>query len=290
MVMTAVVATATCCGPVAAATLRGASLVAAAVLLVTRGACDKRRLVGKDASALSTLAGARGGARSVPPCERRNRRIKLLPLENGAYRGATTYLKVEKPRFLFLEGSTGVVAAAEVAAVALPDASAARAGNSVVRAGTSTACTASSVDRPAAGASAPAPDACSSAAAAGSHHSGGARPPSLSSFSSPPEDEYSKVAGGESPCCSRSRNSSSLCSRRSRRRILRSFLRAARSYCCRARTRSGSGRRRVGPRGVQGYPQLGRVKRQNHDGASQRDKKKSGEPLTGGASGSMTND
>jgi hypothetical protein len=176
MVMTAVVATATCCGPVAAATLRGASLVAAAVLLVTRGARDKRRLVGKDASALSALAGARGGARSVPPCERRNRRIKLLPLENGAYRGATTYLKVEKPHFLFLEGSTGVVAAAEVATVALPDASAARAGNSAVRAGTSAACTASSVDRPAAGASAPAPDACSSAAAAGSHLSGGPAP------------------------------------------------------------------------------------------------------------------
>jgi hypothetical protein len=46
---------------------------------------------------------------------------------------------VEKPRFLFLEGSTGVEAAADVATVALPDASAARADASATRAGTSTA-------------------------------------------------------------------------------------------------------------------------------------------------------
>jgi hypothetical protein len=61
MVVTAVVAAVTCCGSVAAATLRGASLVAVAVLPVTRGALDERRLVGMDASALSALAGARGG-------------------------------------------------------------------------------------------------------------------------------------------------------------------------------------------------------------------------------------
>jgi hypothetical protein len=46
MVMNAVVAAATCCGPIAAATLRGASLAATAVLSVTRGALDERRLVG----------------------------------------------------------------------------------------------------------------------------------------------------------------------------------------------------------------------------------------------------
>jgi hypothetical protein len=54
------------------------------------------------------------------------------------------YLRVEKPRFLFIEGSTGAEATADVATVALPDASAARAG-------TSAACATSSVDRPAAG-------------------------------------------------------------------------------------------------------------------------------------------
>jgi hypothetical protein len=69
------------------------------------------------------------------------------------------YLRVEKPRFLFLEGSTGAEAAADVAIIALPDASAARAG-------TSAACAASSVDRPTAGAPALALDACSSAASA----------------------------------------------------------------------------------------------------------------------------
>jgi hypothetical protein len=61
MVMTTAVAVATCCGSVAAATLHRASLVAAAVLPITRGALDERRLVGTDASDLSALADARGG-------------------------------------------------------------------------------------------------------------------------------------------------------------------------------------------------------------------------------------
>jgi hypothetical protein len=61
MVMTAVVAATTSCGSAAAATLRGASLVTAVVLPVTRDALDERRLVGMDVSSLSALAGARGG-------------------------------------------------------------------------------------------------------------------------------------------------------------------------------------------------------------------------------------
>jgi hypothetical protein len=101
---------------------------------------------------------------------------------------------VEKPRFLFLEGSTDAVAAAGVAATALPDAS-------TVRAGASAARTAPSVGRLAVGTSAPAPGACSSAAStalgegsAGSHLSEGACPLSLSSSSPSPDDEYSEVA------------------------------------------------------------------------------------------------
>jgi hypothetical protein len=60
------------------------------------------------------------------------------------------------------------------------------------------------------------------------------------SSSSSSDDEYSEVPGEESPCCSRSRNSSLLCSRRSRRRILFSFLSAARSCSrrCAARARA----------------------------------------------------
>jgi hypothetical protein len=102
--------------------------------------------------------------------------IKLLPLETRASGGAIAYLKVEKPRFRFLEGSTGVLVAAVVAAAVLPDTSAGCAGASVARA-------APSIDRLAAGASAPAPGTCSSAASvalgeggAGSHLSGGAHP------------------------------------------------------------------------------------------------------------------
>jgi hypothetical protein len=190
----------------------------------------------------------------VPPCERKNEKIKHLPLETGASRGAIAYLKVEKPRFLFLEGLTGAVVAAATAAAALPDASA--------------TCAAPSVDHLAVGISAPAPGTCSSTVSAalgeggaGSHLSEGACPPSLSSSSPSPDDEYSEVAGGESPCCSRRWYSSSLCSRRSCRRILRSLLRAARSCSrrCAVRARSGSGHGRVGPRGVHGHPLLGGV-------------------------------
>jgi transposase InsO family protein len=53
-----------------------------------------------------------------------------------------------------------------------------------------------------------------------------------------PDDDYSSILGEESPCCSRSRNSSLLCSRCSRRRMLHSFLRAARSCSRRCAARA----------------------------------------------------
>jgi hypothetical protein len=83
MVVTAAMALAACCGSMAVATccrsvavatscrsvavvaLRGASLVAAAVLSATRDALDERRLVGTAVSDLSTLAGARGATVGV---------------------------------------------------------------------------------------------------------------------------------------------------------------------------------------------------------------------------------
>jgi hypothetical protein len=51
-----VAATASCCDPVATAVPRGGSPIAAA-LHAARGALDEHRLVGTDASDLSTLAG-----------------------------------------------------------------------------------------------------------------------------------------------------------------------------------------------------------------------------------------
>jgi hypothetical protein len=116
-----------------------------------------------------------------------------------------------------------------------------------VCAGTSSTRAASLMDCLAVGAPAPTPGACSSAAStalgegsAGSHLSAGACPPSLSSSSSSSssDDEYSEVAGGESSYCSHCRNSSLLCSWRSCRRILFSFLHAARSYSRRCATRA----------------------------------------------------
>jgi hypothetical protein len=126
-----------------------------------------------------------------------------------------------------------------------PPAAAAPLAVSAAHAGTSAACVASLIGCLAASTPAPAPGTISSAASAalgeggeGSHLLGRTRPPSLpSSSSSSLDGEYSSVPGEESPCCSRSRNSSLLRSRRSRHRMLRSLLRAARSCsrCCAAR-------------------------------------------------------
>jgi hypothetical protein len=108
----------------------------------------------------------------VPPCEYINKKLSSSPSKPGAPEENAAYLKVEKPRFLFLEGSAEAVVAPVVTTSAPPDAPAALAGASAVR-------TASSTDRPAVGASAPAVGACSSAASAalgdgsgGSHLSG----------------------------------------------------------------------------------------------------------------------
>jgi hypothetical protein len=87
----------------------GGSLAATA-LSDTCDALNERRLVGTDVPDLSTLAGAR--SRTVGAALRARRyEIELQPLEIRTFGGATAYLKVEKPRFLFLEGSTGAVLA-----------------------------------------------------------------------------------------------------------------------------------------------------------------------------------
>jgi hypothetical protein len=87
------------------------------------------------------------------------------------------YLRVEKPRFLFLEGSSGVEAATDVTTVTLADAPAARAASSV------------ELLAPALGACFSAATAALGEGGAGSHLSGGACPLSLSSSSSSPDDE-----------------------------------------------------------------------------------------------------
>jgi hypothetical protein len=150
VVVAAAAAVASCCGPVATTALRGGSLVVTA-LPAAHGALDERRLVGTDASDLSALAGVRAGTDGATLRTGRQK-TELQPLETETSGGGTAYLKVEKPHFLFLEGSAGAAVAPVVVAATLPDASAARA----------TSCT----DRPAAGASAPITGACSSSASA----------------------------------------------------------------------------------------------------------------------------
>jgi hypothetical protein len=151
--VTATIVATSCRYPVASAAGRGGSLTTIAL-----SALDERRLVGTDVPDLSTLEGARSGTVGVALRTRRQE-IELQPLETQMSRGATAHLKVEKPRFLFLEGLTDAVVAAGVATATLQDSSVARTSASVV-------CAASSVDRLAAGASAPTPGACSSTASA----------------------------------------------------------------------------------------------------------------------------
>jgi hypothetical protein len=192
----------------------------------------------------------------VPPCEYINKKLSSSPSKPGAPEENAAYLKVEKPRFLFLEGSAEAVVAPVVTTSAPPDAPAALAGASAVR-------TASSTDRPAVGASAPAVGACSSAASAalgdgsgGSHLSGwglspiaplfpllrrrilrsrrGERVHTARATGTPhPAVPGAPVAGPSSPC----------------RPLLQPSLR-------RAHGRSGSGRGRGGPRGIYIHPLL----------------------------------
>jgi hypothetical protein len=167
---------------------------AAAALSVARSALDERRLVGTDASDFSALAGARAGTIGATLRTRRQE-IKLQPLEIRMSGGTTAYLKVEKPRFLFLEGSTGAAVEAVVATAALPDASPVRA--------------ASSAGRLTAGACAPTTGAYASAASAalgeGFHLLGRAVPrrslllltlPTMSSLESPGEKVPAARAAG----------------------------------------------------------------------------------------------
>jgi hypothetical protein len=223
----AIVATATaaapCYGPVTTVAPRGGSPVAAA-LAAARVTLDERRLVGTDASDLSTLAGTSAGTVGVA-LQMGNTRVNIDPSRLKTHGGNVAHLRLEKPRFLFLQGSGGAPVAPAGAAVALVGTSAALAG--------------SSTHDPAAGASMPASSASSAVASAthgdgsgGFHLSGGAPRHSLippPPPPPPPTTRSSLATRGESPCCLRSWYSSSCCSRRSRRLILLSFARAARS-------------------------------------------------------------
>jgi hypothetical protein len=191
----------------------------------------------------------------APPCTSTSKKSKRLAAKKpNPAEGRAPYLEEEKARFLFLEASVDEAGVTGAPAAAPPDVSAARAGPApragmlaahapAARAGTSAARTAPIVDCLAAGAAAPAPgDAALAVGAgsgdggAGSHLSEGPCPPASSSSSSS-EDEYSSGSGEESPSCSRRRYSSLRRSRRSRCRLARSLLCAARSYsrCCAAR-------------------------------------------------------
>jgi hypothetical protein len=90
------------------------------------------------------------------------REIRHPPLEDMASGGVIAYLRVEKPRFLFLGGSVGVVATADVATATPPIASAARVASLV-------GCLVADAPAPALGAVSSAASAALGEGGAGSH-------------------------------------------------------------------------------------------------------------------------
>jgi hypothetical protein len=86
----------------------------------------------------------------MSPCKRKNTKLITNPSKPGARGENATYLRLQKPRFLFLEGSVRAVVAPVVAAAVLVDELAALADASAARTASSTGC-------PAAGAPAPVP-------------------------------------------------------------------------------------------------------------------------------------
>jgi hypothetical protein len=196
--------------------------------------------------------------------------------------GADAYLKVEKPCFLFLGGSTGIVAAADVATAAPPDTSTARAGTSAVRAGasaaragTSAARAASLLDCLATGAPAPVPGAVSSATSAALGE-GAQAPTSLGELvphcSPPPRPTTStpKSPGKRVPAARAAETPHSF--------VLGAPVAGSSSPSCAPpapipaaapRARSGSGCGRVGPRGVHGHQLQGMSKRSDLAGTLQ---------------------
>jgi hypothetical protein len=142
----------------------------AATLSTARGTLDERHLVGTNASDLITLASARAGTIGVT-LRTGNTMMSIDPSKSRTHGGNAAHLKLEKPRFLFLEGSGGTAVAPGGAAMALTGASTALAG--------------SSTDNPAAGASTLVAGTSSAAASAalgdggGGFHLSGAPPVAL---------------------------------------------------------------------------------------------------------------
>jgi hypothetical protein len=90
------------CGLEASAAPCELALAVAASLAPARSALDERRRVGMDASALSTLACARGGTvgTALRKCKQT---VKFPPIGHATPRKTIPYLEEEKARFLFLE-------------------------------------------------------------------------------------------------------------------------------------------------------------------------------------------
>jgi hypothetical protein len=238
-------------------------LAAAAVPTAARVTIDERRLVGIDASALSTLAGARG-ARLASPCKHENRvshprQSSTRPLERQLLTSRRRKPASSSSRSPLTSRARPAWPPPRLLPPpplmrSLPCARAPppRAQAPPWRAGTSAARAASAVDRLAAGAPTPAPAVDSLVTGVGSGDGGagshllGRTCPLSSSSSSSSDDEYSSVPGEESPCCSHSQNSSLLRSRRSRRRAFLSLLRSTRSCSHRCAARASARDRGVG--------------------------------------------
>jgi hypothetical protein len=180
----------------------------------------------------------------VSPCERKNIKLSSSPSKLGALGESATYLKLEKPRFLFLEGSGGAATALVAAATALTDAPAALTDAPTAHAASSTNHSVLGTPAPATGARSSTTSAALSDGGEGFHLSVGPAP--RRSPLPPPPPMNSPESSRGSPCCSRSWYSSLSCSRRFRCWILLSFLHAARSCSHRCAARAAARARGVG--------------------------------------------
>jgi hypothetical protein len=168
----------------------------------------------------------------MPPSERRNAQLSPSPSKSGVPAENTTYLKLEKPCVLFLEGS-----GAPPRRLSLPppcSLTPRRRSPAPLRCAQPPLLTARRrVPLRPQRVPAPLPPLRPLVAGAEDSTSRGGAPRRSPLLPPPPTKNFPGSSGERALCCSRSWYSSLSCSRRSRRRILFSFPRAARSRYCR---------------------------------------------------------
>jgi hypothetical protein len=236
------VAVTACCDPTAAAALRGPSPAAVAVLPAAHDALDERRLVGTAASDLNTLVGARGhGGRH--PANAKTRKLNSRSSQRCGIWGSGRLPQGGESPLPLPRGLGGCCGRGRRGHRRTP---------SHLRGAHRHHCGAHHLSRslPGGGCSCARPEHCLLCLLRGPGQGGrrlpplGESPPPIAPLLS--RQRVFRCRWGREPLLLRSQNSSSHCSRRSRRRILFSFLCTALSCSCRCAARVRAWARGVG--------------------------------------------